>query len=192
MCFRIHLQCFQCLSVWIYIQMSLLLQEQNMNNCASLYIVLDHKLIWISTGPPQWIWMIEVSFFLYVCKTRNPFYLPPLAWLAEILYQIATANRIRGCQPHHTGHYINHVSGESKPLIFWYSNCIVKGRKWYTHRINVSIFVQHIDCDLAKREYKYHIALKEKTKRTKNALSFCRHNGRCDKRLKSIIPNPPK
>lgn len=68
----------------------------------------------------------------------------------------------------------------------------------------MSLFAQHIDCDLAEEECKYYFVLKEntnnvaqnvrrkKTKRTKNALSFCRHNGKCGKRLKSIIPNPPK
>lgn len=31
--------------------MSLLLQEQKMNYCALLYIILDYKWIWFSTGP---------------------------------------------------------------------------------------------------------------------------------------------
>lgn len=55
----------------------------------------------------RWIWIIEVSFSLYVCKTRNHFHLPPLSrlWLAEILYRAATANRIRRRKWHNNGHY---------------------------------------------------------------------------------------
>ncbi len=47
----------------------------------------------------RWIWIIEVSFSLYVCKTRNHFHLPPLSglWLAETLCRAATANRISDC-----------------------------------------------------------------------------------------------
>lgn len=46
-----------------------------------------------------WIWIIEVSFSLYVCKTWNHFHLPALShlWLAEILYRAATTNRISDC-----------------------------------------------------------------------------------------------